>query len=251
MTVIRNYALAVVFITAAALTIAAGGHPVPHVGHMLWVRGSDTVIGCVIGLVDPGADDAPQRGGAHSAGTRQYAGSAGRRRLVTPPRAMSPPRRPAGAPRSPASHDRPAPGLRCQRRRHALASRCGRAIVAGGRRRAAACLPRARPPAGRWRMREPTHAPETARTLFGPDGEREIGDALSTAVRRHPGGREAGDPSASAGLFEQGDAEPARFPRLCRQQHLPIARFAVVTSLRRFHRRLRAVLPCASAATGR
>lgn len=50
MTVIRNYALAVVFITAAALTIAAGGHPVPDVGHMLWVRGVDTVIGCVIGL---------------------------------------------------------------------------------------------------------------------------------------------------------------------------------------------------------
>lgn len=50
MTVIRNYALAVVFITAAALTIAAGGHPVADVGHMLWVRGADTVIGCVIGL---------------------------------------------------------------------------------------------------------------------------------------------------------------------------------------------------------
>ncbi|MCP8894876.1 FUSC family protein [Shinella daejeonensis] len=50
MTVIRNYALAVVFITTAALTIAAGGHPVPDVGHMLWVRGTDTFIGCVIGL---------------------------------------------------------------------------------------------------------------------------------------------------------------------------------------------------------
>lgn len=51
MTVIRNYALAVVFITAAALTIAAGGHPVPDIGHLLWVRGVDTVIGCAIGLV--------------------------------------------------------------------------------------------------------------------------------------------------------------------------------------------------------
>ena len=50
MTVIRNYALAVVFITAAALTIAAGGQQVPDVGHMLWVRGVDTVIGCAIGL---------------------------------------------------------------------------------------------------------------------------------------------------------------------------------------------------------
>jgi uncharacterized membrane protein YccC len=51
MTVIRNYALAVVFITAAALTIAAGGHPVPDIGHMLQVRGVDTFIGCVAGLV--------------------------------------------------------------------------------------------------------------------------------------------------------------------------------------------------------
>lgn len=51
MTVIRNYALAVVFITAVALTIAAGGHPVPDIGHLLWVRGVDTAIGCAIGLV--------------------------------------------------------------------------------------------------------------------------------------------------------------------------------------------------------
>jgi uncharacterized membrane protein YccC len=51
MTVMRNYALAVVFITAAALTIGAGGHPVPDVGHLLWVRGVDTFIGCVTGLV--------------------------------------------------------------------------------------------------------------------------------------------------------------------------------------------------------
>ena len=50
MVVIRNYALAVVFITAAALTIAAGGQPVPDVGHLLWVRGTDTTIGCIIGL---------------------------------------------------------------------------------------------------------------------------------------------------------------------------------------------------------
>jgi uncharacterized membrane protein YccC len=50
MTVIRNYALAVVFITAAALTIGAGGQPVADVGHLLWVRGSDTFIGCLTGL---------------------------------------------------------------------------------------------------------------------------------------------------------------------------------------------------------
>ncbi len=51
MSVVRNYALAVVFITAAALTIASGGHPVPDIGHLLWVRGVDTVIGCAIGLL--------------------------------------------------------------------------------------------------------------------------------------------------------------------------------------------------------
>lgn len=51
MIVVRNYALAVVFITAAALTIAAGGHAVPDVEHLLWVRGVDTFIGCVTGLL--------------------------------------------------------------------------------------------------------------------------------------------------------------------------------------------------------
>lgn len=51
MTVVRNYALAVVFITSAALLIASGGHMVPDVGHLLWVRGSDTFIGCAVGLV--------------------------------------------------------------------------------------------------------------------------------------------------------------------------------------------------------
>lgn len=50
MSVIRNYALAVVFITAAALTIASGGHSTLHIGHVLWVRGEDTVIGCATGL---------------------------------------------------------------------------------------------------------------------------------------------------------------------------------------------------------
>lgn len=51
MTVTRTYAVAVVFITAAALTIASGGHPVPDVGHELWVRAFDTLIGCTIGLL--------------------------------------------------------------------------------------------------------------------------------------------------------------------------------------------------------
>jgi len=51
MLVVRNYAMAVIFITAAALTIASGGHPVTDVPHMLWVRGVDTVIGCIVGLI--------------------------------------------------------------------------------------------------------------------------------------------------------------------------------------------------------
>ncbi len=50
MLVLRNYALAVVFITAVALTIATGGHPVPDIGEMLWARGTDTLIGCAAGL---------------------------------------------------------------------------------------------------------------------------------------------------------------------------------------------------------
>jgi uncharacterized membrane protein YccC len=48
--VLRNYGLAVIFITAAALTIASGGHPVDNVLHLLWTRAEDTVIGCVVGL---------------------------------------------------------------------------------------------------------------------------------------------------------------------------------------------------------
>src|SRR5690606_24278139 len=42
--------LAVVFITAAALTIATGGQPVGDVGQLLLARGVDTVIGCLVGL---------------------------------------------------------------------------------------------------------------------------------------------------------------------------------------------------------
>jgi hypothetical protein len=48
--IVRSYALAVVFITAAALTVATGGHGVPDVAHLLWVRGVDTALGCVVGL---------------------------------------------------------------------------------------------------------------------------------------------------------------------------------------------------------
>jgi uncharacterized membrane protein YccC len=50
MLVLRNYGLAVIFITAAALTIASGGHPVDNVAHQVWIRAEDTMIGCAIGL---------------------------------------------------------------------------------------------------------------------------------------------------------------------------------------------------------
>jgi uncharacterized membrane protein YccC len=51
MLVMRNYALAAVFITGAALTIAAGGHPVEEAGSYLWARGIDTLMGCVLALI--------------------------------------------------------------------------------------------------------------------------------------------------------------------------------------------------------
>lgn len=50
MVVMRNYALAVVFITAAALTIASGGRPVDALGSYLLARGLDTLAGCAVAL---------------------------------------------------------------------------------------------------------------------------------------------------------------------------------------------------------
>lgn len=50
MYVVRNYTLAVVFITPAALTIASGGQPVENLGELLLTRGSDTLIGCAVAL---------------------------------------------------------------------------------------------------------------------------------------------------------------------------------------------------------
>ena len=49
MLVVRHYGLASVFITAAALTIATGSHRV-DVGDLLLARGSDTLIGCAVGV---------------------------------------------------------------------------------------------------------------------------------------------------------------------------------------------------------
>ncbi|TMS52744.1 FUSC family protein [Mycobacterium sp. DBP42] len=50
MYVVRNYTLAVVFITPAALTIASGGQRVDDLGELLLTRGSDTLIGCAVAL---------------------------------------------------------------------------------------------------------------------------------------------------------------------------------------------------------
>lgn len=51
MMVLRNYAVAVVFITVVALLIASGGEPVADMGQLLWARGVDTFIGCATGLL--------------------------------------------------------------------------------------------------------------------------------------------------------------------------------------------------------
>lgn len=51
MLVTRAYAVAVIFVTAIALIIASGGHPVADPAGLLWARGVDTVIGCVVGLM--------------------------------------------------------------------------------------------------------------------------------------------------------------------------------------------------------
>jgi uncharacterized membrane protein YccC len=48
--VIRNYTLAVLFITAIALMMSSGGHETPSILLLLWDRGIDTVIGCAIGI---------------------------------------------------------------------------------------------------------------------------------------------------------------------------------------------------------
>ncbi len=51
MFVVRNYTVAVIFITPAALTIASGGHHITNVPDVLLARGIDTVIGCAVALL--------------------------------------------------------------------------------------------------------------------------------------------------------------------------------------------------------
>ena len=48
--VVRNYAIAVVFITPLALTMSSGGQPVDDIDELLLARGIDTLIGCVVAL---------------------------------------------------------------------------------------------------------------------------------------------------------------------------------------------------------
>jgi uncharacterized membrane protein YccC len=49
--VLRNYAIAVVFITPLALTIAAGGHAASDVHQLLIARGIDTILGCIVAFL--------------------------------------------------------------------------------------------------------------------------------------------------------------------------------------------------------
>jgi uncharacterized membrane protein YccC len=50
LTVVRNYALAVVFITAVALVISTGAHGTTDLGALLLARGIDTAVGCGVAL---------------------------------------------------------------------------------------------------------------------------------------------------------------------------------------------------------
>lgn len=51
MLVLRNYALAVIFITAAGMTLATGGLPVADLDGYLLARGVDTAVGCAVALL--------------------------------------------------------------------------------------------------------------------------------------------------------------------------------------------------------
>lgn len=51
MFVVRNYGLAVIFITAVALIMISGVHPIANVSEHVWIRAQDTVLGCAIGVV--------------------------------------------------------------------------------------------------------------------------------------------------------------------------------------------------------
>ena len=50
LTIVRNYTLAVVFITAVALVISTGSHGTADLGALLLARGVDTAVGCAVAL---------------------------------------------------------------------------------------------------------------------------------------------------------------------------------------------------------
>jgi uncharacterized membrane protein YgaE (UPF0421/DUF939 family) len=50
LTVVRNYTLAVVFITAVALVISTGAHGTANLGALMLARGVDTAVGCAVAL---------------------------------------------------------------------------------------------------------------------------------------------------------------------------------------------------------
>ena len=50
LTIVRNYTLAVVFITAVALVISTGARGTTDVGSLLLARGVDTAVGCMVAL---------------------------------------------------------------------------------------------------------------------------------------------------------------------------------------------------------
>ncbi|MDT7756830.1 MAG: hypothetical protein QOH27_2728 [Mycobacterium sp.] len=50
LTVVRNYTLAVVFITAVALVISSGAHGTDDLGALLLARGVDTAVGCAVAV---------------------------------------------------------------------------------------------------------------------------------------------------------------------------------------------------------
>lgn len=191
--VIRNYALAVVFITAAALTIATGGHPVPDIAHMLWVRGEDTFIGCAAGLAILAAMTprsvrlriprelvntlvALKRVLAHAARGEVTTGAARRARRDLQHRAI-------------VLLQAYESGVDATPRHRAAAERSWPMVMAAQRlvyRALSVC----------WSLENAgADAPGLARTLFGADGAREIGRALlmlATAIR-------AGTPPAPIG----------------------------------------------------
>ncbi len=143
MYVVRNYTLAVVFITPAALTIASGGQPVDNLGELLLTRGSDTLIGCAGGpgrlLGDPASappDRPAHRDRRHARCGHQHPAPPGRGRRHLPGR-------PHRSSRSAIAGHGIAAGLRRECRRIGHATRWGRTYVADSGRHRTTRVPHA------------------------------------------------------------------------------------------------------------